>query len=215
MTFLLFPILHDLAEFLGFGRIYFICPMVLASAMQTEFFFLALLKATRMLMKGLFRSRCSRWDYSLICIPLGDRSSMMKSFAFHIRSFHSSILLGVTPPMRNALHSSLVCAEPKKQHDQVVGHWDLLVRWAESGGWCYERLFKSDLPLDVWASKSPSMSTCWCTHANSLLFFRIDVKGMNELHIYGVWHYVDIHGHRTLKAPHPVWSAQLTRVPPS
>ena len=24
-----------------------------------------------------------------------------------------------------------------------------------------------------------------------------------------------IHGHRTLKAPHPVWSAQLTRVPPS
>jgi len=121
MTFLLFPILHDLAEFLGFGRIYFICPMVLASAMQTEFFFLALLKATRMLMKGLFRSRCSRWDYSLICIPLGDRSSMMKSFAFHIRSFHSSILLGVTPPMRNALHSSLVCAEPKKQHGPSRG----------------------------------------------------------------------------------------------
>ena len=25
----------------------------------------------------------------------------------------------------------------------------------------------------------------------------------------------DIHGHRTLKAPHPVRSAQLTRVPPS
>ena len=24
-----------------------------------------------------------------------------------------------------------------------------------------------------------------------------------------------IHGHRTLKEPHPVWSAQLTRVPPS
>ena len=27
--------------------------------------------------------------------------------------------------------------------------------------------------------------------------------------------WVDIHGHRTLKAPHPVRSAQLTRVPPS
>jgi hypothetical protein len=26
---------------------------------------------------------------------------------------------------------------------------------------------------------------------------------------------VSIHGHRTLKAPHPVRSAQLTRVPPS
>jgi hypothetical protein len=25
----------------------------------------------------------------------------------------------------------------------------------------------------------------------------------------------DIHGHRTLKAPHPVRSAKLTRVPPS
>lgn len=27
--------------------------------------------------------------------------------------------------------------------------------------------------------------------------------------------YYTIHGHRTLKAPHPVRSAQLTRVPPS
>jgi hypothetical protein len=27
--------------------------------------------------------------------------------------------------------------------------------------------------------------------------------------------YYSIHGHRTLKAPHPVRSAQLTRVPPS
>ena len=27
--------------------------------------------------------------------------------------------------------------------------------------------------------------------------------------------FICIHGHRTLKAPHPVWSAQLTRVPPS
>ena len=28
-------------------------------------------------------------------------------------------------------------------------------------------------------------------------------------------HFIFIHGHRTLKAPHPVRSAQLTRVPPS
>ena len=30
-----------------------------------------------------------------------------------------------------------------------------------------------------------------------------------------IQHSTCIHGHRTLKAPHPVWSAQLTRVPPS
>lgn len=31
----------------------------------------------------------------------------------------------------------------------------------------------------------------------------------------GMKTYYTIHGHRTLKAPHPVRSAQLTRVPPS
>jgi hypothetical protein len=31
----------------------------------------------------------------------------------------------------------------------------------------------------------------------------------------GVIIHNNIHGHRTLKAPHPVWSAQLSKVPPS
>jgi hypothetical protein len=36
------------------------------------------------------------------------------------------------------------------------------------------------------------------------------------LWVYGVFRKDNvIHGHRTLKAPHPVRSAQLTRVPPS
>lgn len=84
---------------------------------------------------------------------LWDRSSMMKSFAFHIRSFHSSILLGSYSPNAERFTFPLGLCWTQKAIWQVVGHWDFLVRWAESGGWCYERLFKSDLPLDVWASK--------------------------------------------------------------
>lgn len=66
---------------------------------------------------------------------------MMKSVAFHICSFHSSILQsGVTPPMQNALHSPLVLLNPKSMRHECgppIG-----VRWAESGGRCYESLLK-------------------------------------------------------------------------
>jgi hypothetical protein len=42
-----------------------------------------------------------------------------------------------------------------------------------------------------------------------------NVKG-NKISRYGRWcKLAFIHGHRTLKAPHPVRSAQLTKVPPS
>ena len=37
----------------------------------------------------------------------------------------------------------------------------------------------------------------------------------NAMHISTFLVVLSIHGHRTLKAPHPVRSAQLTRVPPS
>lgn len=134
-------------------------------------FFLAFFAQSRMLMKGFLRSRCAQGEIIHLFAYLWDCSSMMKSFAFHIRSFHSSILLGVTPPMRNALHSPLVCAEPKKQYDKL---------WATGISWCAGRKVGVGAMRDylkvtfLWMSEPRSINLspllCWWTHANGLFF---------------------------------------------
>lgn len=115
-----------------------------------------------------------------------------KSFGFHIRSFHSSTLpSGVTPPMQNALHSPLTLLNPKS----VRRVWATkLVRWAESGGWCYERSFKWP-SFGCLNSKQKPFSLVLIG-----LYWLLDfiVKIMNDLYIYGVWLSWSIHSHRFL-----------------
>jgi hypothetical protein len=61
-----------------------------------------------------------------------------EKLAFHIRSFHSSILrAGVNSPSAERFTFPLDPAEP--QNKDKCGP-PKQVRWAESGGWCYERL---------------------------------------------------------------------------
>lgn len=81
---------------------------------------------------------------------------MMKSFAFHVRSFHSSILWKQEwlPQCRTPLGFRLGLAEPKKHKTWV---------WAgRKAGVGAMRDYWSDLPLDVWALKQgPLIVPLW------------------------------------------------------
>lgn len=79
---------------------------------------------------------------------------MMKSFAFHIRSFHSSILPKRSDsPNAERFTFSLESCWTQKSIGPSVGHQL----------WCAERKagvgamrdYSSDLPLDVWAQSPP------------------------------------------------------------
>lgn len=130
----------------GFGQI------VLASAAQTDFYLLwfLFLKAS-LLMKGFTLGMEVRTILSW-CRRLA--RVMMKSFAFHIRSFHSSILPEWSDsPNAERFTFPLWYFWTQKKKRQV---------WATNGALSGKRglvlweINWSDLPLDVWArSRNP------------------------------------------------------------
>lgn len=137
-----------------------------------------------------------RGAFHLLC---KSATSYDESFAFHIRSFHSSTLpSGETPPVRDALHSPLNnLAEPKS----IRQVWATkLVRWAESGGRCCERSLKwpsfgclSSFSFLCLYDKSLGHLLTTCLFPRNLLIIEgwgLNVccyyKWMNDLYIYGV-----------------------------
>ena len=132
-----------------------------------------------------------------------------------IRSFHSSIKEITLPQCWTLFTFPLGLAWTQKAWDQV---------WAAKLypiNWCAGRKAGVGAMRDhfKWPSFGCLSSSCLCLSGDTVEALTDDCLihrlWMTYIYIYGVWPVSGIHGHRTLKAPHPVWSAQLTRVPPS
>jgi len=120
MTLLLFPVLNDLAEMQSFvnpscvGLENSTCQCCMGWIIHCCFFLIL-----QMLMKGFL------FVGSLVDLEKvrgkgrGTGTTVWWKAFLHIRSFHSSVL--VTPPMQNALHSSLILLNPKGIRTSV-GH---------------------------------------------------------------------------------------------
>lgn len=146
----------------------------------------------------------------------------------YIRSFHSSVLHWLMKHSSNAkqLYSPSCMLNPKDVRS--VGR--RLLRCAD----CKAEVDTMRVNMTfLWMSDLLPIHWAWSIQCTDITSFLATFKTLYTVHlsVYYVPFVIkidsksfyqnrcistlSIHGHRTLKAPHPVRSAQLTRVPPS
>jgi hypothetical protein len=141
------------------------------------------------------------------------------AFVFAVSTLAPQVKTWRLPQCRTLYIPPWSCLNPRTR--QVLGHFGAL---SGKRGLVLWEIIEATF---LWMSepKAETIQRAICYHSYWCLLF-VGQSGLDrwlEL-LYVDWKWCiyiwdlaisGIHGHRTLKAPHPVWSAQLTRVPPS